>query len=437
MNHHLRHHLDHHVPVRGVSRRGAIQMSIGAALASVLGPTLPRVFGAEGEKKEPRENSVILLWLKGGPFQQDSFDPKETADEKLALKFKPMATAADGLQLAACLPNLAEQAAQLTLIRSLRGELKEHTLASYHVQTGYRPTGPIQAPAMGSIVSQELGRRPAQQAPAHGLPLFISIGHAGFSPGHYGPPGQPFVVWDPTAPPDQLGLPIGISVQRQKQRLAWLRGLEEGRPANSVSRNITAGREAALAFMNSTRRDAFDLSREPAERRDAYGRSKFGQGCLLARRLVESGVRFVQVQLDNFDHHENHYPQHEKLMTQLDQGMSALITDLGERQLLDHVTVLALGEFGRTPVLNNKKGRDHWIEGFSAAIAGGRFQRGQVYGATSADGREITDRPVTIPDFMATLLHSLAIDPEKEYIDQFERPIKLVDHGQVHHELLS
>jgi len=190
--------------------------------------------------------------------------------------------------------------------------------------------------------------------------------------------------------------------------------------------------------MGSKQRDAFDITTEPAELRERYGKDdKFGQGCLLARRLVAAGARFVQVELGWFDQHENHYPDHEKLMTRLDRGMAALVDDLHQHGLLDNTIVMAVGEFGRTPRLSGKAGRDHFINGFSAALAGGGFKRGYVHGATTQDGQEIRDNPVTVPDLLATLCHDLGIDPEKEFTDQFDRPIKLVDHGKIVRAVLS
>ena len=189
--------------------------------------------------------------------------------------------------------------------------------------------------------------------------------------------------------------------------------------------------------MRSKYRTAFDLTQESDSLRDAYGRSKFGQGCLLARRLVEVGVRFVQVLHDNFDQHIDHYPKQEDLMRELDNGMAHLIADLKFRGLLDSTAIVATGEFGRTPKMNKNKGRDHWVNGYSVAVAGGGFKEGYAYGKTTPDGSDIDKNPVTIPDFMATLCHTLGIDPEREYLDQFNRPIKLVDDGQVIENLLA
>jgi len=287
-------------------------------------------------------------------------------------------------------------------------------------------------------VSHELGPVPMRRAVPDGIPPFISIGSAGFSAGHFGPAHRPYLIWDPSRGAENLGLPAGVSAADHGRRLQWLKAIEEGRTTSKVSREIDAGRAAALSFMGSKQRDAFDITTEPAELRERYGKDdKFGQGCLLARRLVAAGARFVQVELGWFDQHENHYPDHEKLMTRLDRGMAALVDDLHQHGLLDNTIVMAVGEFGRTPRLSGKAGRDHFINGFSAALAGGGFKRGYVHGATTQDGQEIRDNPVTVPDLLATLCHDLGIDPEKEFTDQFDRPIKLVDHGKIVRAVLS
>jgi hypothetical protein len=255
-----------------MTRRGVIQLSLGAALGTVLGPTLPRVFGADsgtaGSSSTANDRSVILLWLKGGPFQHDSFDPKPLRDEKMGLKFGPISTSADGVQLAACMPELAKQAHHLTLIRSMRGVEMEHTLASYYMQTGYRATGPIQSPALGSMVSHELGRLPMHRAEPDGIPPYISIGGEGFSAGHFGAAHRPYLIWDPLRGSENLGLPAGVSAADQARRLQWLQAMEEGRAPSKASREIEAGRRAALSFMGSKQRAAFDLAQEPAAIRE-------------------------------------------------------------------------------------------------------------------------------------------------------------------------
>ena len=435
MHQHQISHTTHHAPLSVVTRRGALKISVGTALGALLNPATRSTLCAEDSPPATaNDKAVILLWLNGGPHQHDSFDPKESNCE-LATKFKPIATTVPGMQFAECLPALAQQAKHLAVIRSMVGEEIEHNLAQYHVQTGWRNTGPIQAPAMGSIVAHELGPLAMQRASADGIPSYVSIAHEGYSCGYFGPAFQPVYVADPNRPPENLDLPPGITRDVFRERLEFLKALEKNRQTRFANQ-FRAGRQGAVAFMNSKNRVAFDLDKEAGDVRDAYGRNSLGQGCLLARRLVEAGVRFVQINQSGYDTHSNHYPAQENLLRDLDKSMSKLIVDLEQRGLLQDTVVIAAGEFGRTPKMNPNKGTDHWFNGYSLAVAGGGFQGGSIYGVTPPDGNGVSENPVTIPDFMATLMHAIGINPEKEYHDSFNRPIKLVDDGKILTDLM-
>jgi uncharacterized protein (DUF1501 family) len=428
-------HAGHRQPVTLETRRGMLKVSVGSALSALLGPSLHSAFGAETPKAPQgtaTAKSVILLWLQGGPSQIDTFDPKESNDPSLAVRYKPMRTTAADLTLASSLPDLARQGKDLAVIRSMRGVDKEHTLAQYYIQTGWRNTGTIEAPALGSIVSHELGA-----APETGLPAFVSIGRPGWPTGYFGPAHAPIVVWDPTQPPENLGLAPGVSDEIFRQRLRLLHAVEQGVPTDAPTRHFREGRHGALEFMRSKYRAAFDLSRESARSREDYGDTRFGRGCLLARRLVEAGVRFVQVEQGRHDTHGAHYATYDELLPELDRAMARLIVDLKQRGLLESTVVVTMGEFGRTPRINKKQGRDHWVDGFSIALAGGGFKGGFAYGRTMEKAQDIEENPVSIPDFMATLCHALGIDSHKEYHDRFDRPIKLVDEGEVIRDLLA
>jgi len=438
MNKHALHHAGSTAPLSVMTRRGALNVSVGSAIGTLLGSNLSSAFAADSAPPTS-EMSVILLWLLGGPFQQETFDPKDSNDEKLALRFKPIRSTAPEIQLASCMPNMSQVGHHLTIIRSMLGLEMEHSLAQYYMQTGYRSTGPIQAPAVGSIVAHELGDLAMQRTQPDGLPPYISIAGEGYSSGHFGPAYKPTIVWDPEQPPENLGLPSGVSPEVFNRRLNMVRSLES-RTERPMAKYFSAGRESAARFMKSSQRAAFDLTKESDRKRKEYGPSKFGQGCLLARRLVEAGVRFVQVTSEDLDQHSGHYPKHVGLLHELDQGMSSLIKDLEERNLLQNTVVVATGEFGRTPVMNGSKpdsGRDHFLKGYSVCAAGGGFAPGRVYGATVPTGEDIDADPVSVPDFMATLLSAVGIDPEEEYYDDFERPIKLVDKGRVIRDVLA
>ena len=402
-----------------------------------MGPTLLSAFAGEAGRRHDSRKSVILLWLEGGPFQTDTFDPKKSSDEKLGYRYRPMSTSSPDLEIAESLPLLATQGRDLTVIRSMVSVEADHSPAQYYMQTGWRGTGSLQAPAIGSIVSHELGSQPGGD-----LPAFVSIGTAGFPSGYLGPAHRPTVVWDPEQPPENLGLPAGVSAEILARRLRYLEALEAGGTPGKFADRFRAGRAEAVRFMRAKNRSAFDLSHEPEKHRDGYGRTKFGDGCLLARRLVEAGVRFVQVRQTGdhpagYDTHENHYKVHDPLIRELDRGMSQLIVDLKQRGMLESTVVIAAGEFGRTPTINGDQGRDHWIKGFSIAIAGGGFRGGCAYGSMNATGQEIDTNPVRVPDFLATLCHAIGIDHHKEYVDDFKRPIKLVDEGVMISDILG
>lgn len=430
------HHVTHGSPLNLLTRRGAIKTSVGTALASLLGPTLPSAFAGAGSSSVGRtgRKSVILLWMEGGPCQQDSFDPKTAADDKLRYIFPPISSTAAEVQLSSCMPNLARHGQDLCVVRSMISPEFEHSQAQYYVQTGWRITGTLKAPAIGSIVARELGTEADI-----GLPPFVSIGTPGFSSGYFGPAYRPTVVWDPNEPPENLGLPKNVSSEIFARRLDLLKSVEEGRAPSPLGHRYHSGRDAALRFMRSKHLSAFDLTRESATTLEAYGQTRFERGCLLARRLVESGVRFVQVrhgEHGGYDTHEKHYPAHENLLREFDGAMAQLLNDLKVRGLLESTVVLAMGEFGRTPKVNGSQGRDHWLKGWSLAVAGGGFRGGYVYGKTTYTGDDVARDPLSVPDFLATLCHTIGIDFNREYHDDLGRPIKLVDDGKVVQELL-
>ena len=431
-----RHHAGGQLAHTMLTRRGMVKSSLGTVLGAMLGPTLPSVFAGGTSRPVGNDKSVIFLWLDGGPFQCESFDPKQSSDEELALHLKAIPTTVDGVSYGEAIPRLADQAHKITVIRSMQGVELEHNQATYHMQTGWRSVGPIQAPSIGSIVSHELGPLPSFHARSDGLPAYISIGIGGIPGGYFGSAHMPTLVWDPNQPPENLGLPAGVTDEVLKRRLNLLKNIESGHPSGSTGRYFREGRNSAQKFMQSQQRASFDLNEEPEKVRDEYGRTQIGQGCLLARRLIESGVRFVQVSQHNMDQHSDHYPRHVDLLKELDQAMARLIVDLDDRGLLEETVVVAAGEFGRTPRINGNAGRDHWVDGYSVALAGGGFAGGVVYGSTSLRGG-VAEKPVTIPDYLATLCAAIGIDPDKEYHDEFGRPIKLVDDGTVIRGLLG
>ena len=264
-------HVDRSRPLTCLTRRGAMKVSVGTALGALLGPTLPRAFTQADSLPVGNDKSVILIWLEGGPFQHESFDPKTTTDEDLAYRIKPISTTADGVQLAACMPHLAQQAHHLAIIRSMVGAEMQHNQAQYHMQTGWRSTGPIQAPAIGSIVAHEMDAIPMFRADPDGLPSYVSIGRAGFPPGYFGAAYKPTIVWDPNQPPENLGLPGGVNEETFARRLELLQLLEQGKPLDRPAQHFHSGREGAISLI-STGRYWERLVMRPSTRRSASSR---------------------------------------------------------------------------------------------------------------------------------------------------------------------
>ena len=399
-----------------------------------------------------RKKSCILLWMNGGPSQLDTLDPKP--GHKNGGPIKAIPTAVPGISISDNLPLVAKQMKRMALVRSMVTKEADHSRATYVLRTGRVPGGPIQYPAFGSVVSRELDAASAE------LPGFVSIAPmrlfsgAAFSPGFLGPRFAPLIVAESDIynfNPSQTDAAAALKVQdldrpghvdrkREDARLGLLDDFESdflADRAGPASQSHRTAYQRAVAMMRSTAVKAFDLKEEPAKLRDRYGRNLFGQGCLLARRLVERGVPFVEVTLSSapgaqgigWDTHQNNFTAVKSLCGVLDPAWSTLIDDLAEKGLLDSTLIVWMGEFGRTPRINNNTGRDHWASSWSTALAGGGIKGGQVIGKTSADGMEVTDRPVSVIDLLATVGQTLGLDVSKTNNSNVGRPIRLVDVG--------
>jgi len=435
-----------------LSRRDWLKLSA----AGVLGGSVSGWFGrlaARAAGDPQRKRSVILLWMNGGPSQMDTFDLKP--GNANGGPFQEIATNAPGVRISEHLPKIAKHGDKMVVVRSMSTKEADHGRGTYLMHTGRPPGGPIQYPAVGSFLSKELERPDAE------LPGFVSVSpFRFFNPGAYGagflgPRYNPlivgengnFVVQQPNGPAldnalkvQDLDLPPGIAPERAAARVKFLDEMEDdflsergGYPASS---HRTAY-QRAVTLMNSPSAKAFDLSEEKAELRDAYGRNLFGQGCLLARRLVERGVPFVEVTLANipnaqvngWDTHQQNFDAVKRLSGVLDPAWATLMEDLKQRGLLDTTLILWMGEFGRTPKINGQQGRDHWANSWSTVLAGGGIRGGQVVGRTGDDGMEVKDRPVTTPDFLATVCKAVGIDPTRQNDSNVGRPIRLTEPG--------
>ncbi len=379
--------------------------------------------------------SVIHIFLSGGLSQIDSFDPKPDNKRENRSKFSSIPTSIPGVHFTEYLPRLAKLANQFTIIRSATHKTPVHVPASGLILSGHLPLSSITHPAAGSVVSKELG-------PRNGMPAYCSIpGAPGYweSAGYLEPKYNPFDAGDPNAADFKvrdLELPMGVDWARMERRRSLL-ALADAKfrkyDSMKLVDNMNSYDQMAFSMMQSTRaKRAFQIGEEPEKLRDRYGRTALGQGSLLARRLVEAGVRYVTVSraFNSWDHHANIYPQlAESFLPELDQAFATLLEDLGSRGLLKTTLVLVTGEFGRTPEVNTMAGRDHWANVFSLCLAGAGVPEGQVYGESDREGAYVKDKPVEIPELMATLYDKLGIDYTKEHVDPLGRPGKLADGG--------
>ena len=407
------------------SRRSFLRtMGAGAVGAGMLGWKDLVTLNADELRKKGL--ACILLFMRGGPSQLETFDPKPGS--KSGGPTKAISTAVDGIQIAEHWPNVAKQMKDLAIIRSMTNREGQHQRAVYQLHTGYIPAGGIKHPGFGSIVASEI-------APdGFDLPHFVSIGNRfnTLSASFLGMSFAPFVVQNPTQMPNNVELPRSVKSQRLDRRLALMKELEEDFAKSGARDLVDSHRElykSAAKMVKSERLKAFDLSQEKASVRAKYGQSSFGQGCLLARRLVERGVTFVEVDSHGWDTHQDNFTSVKSLSSQVDSAMATLIADLKERGMLERTLVIWMGEFGRTPRINARTGRDHFPRAFNVALAGGGVKGGQVIGSTSANGTTVKERPVSVVDLFSSFCKSLKINPAKENLSQEGRPLKIVDGG--------
>lgn len=411
---------------------------LGGLAASLAGgsmsPWLPALAATEGSPKR----RCILLWMTGGPSQLDTFDLKP--GHANGGTFKPIATSATGLQISEHLPRLAQCGQHLSVLRGLSTREGDHGRGTYLMRTGRSPDGVVRYPTLGSLVSKEL----ADESVA--FPGFVSVNPtvdfepAAYDSGFLGSRYASLVVRprDPRMVQtqfvelgvDNLRAPSGVAPDHQDMRRALLDRLQTRMLANhpkgaAVTHHGTLQR--ALQLMGSDAGRVFDLSSEPAEVREKYGPGTFGQGCLLARRLVEQGVSFVEVSLGGWDTHNDNFNTVQRLSAELDAGFASLIEDLRERSLLESTTILWLGEFGRTPQINGGSGRDHFPNAWSAVLAGGGIRAGQAFGRTSADGMTVEDGMLSAADLFATLCAALGIDHKRLNLSDIGRPFRIAD----------
>jgi hypothetical protein len=425
----------HDCATRSGNRRKFLKTTAAAGMAwmNPLATQLARC--AENDASQVRGKAIIQLWMAGGPSQLETFDPHPA--QKGSENVKAISTSVKDLQIAQSMEAVAELMDDVSLIRSMISQEGDHERAVYNVKTGYRPNPTVVHPSLGSIICHELPEN-AVEIPRH---ISILPNEWPARGGYLGAAFDAFQIGDPGERiPDVLS-PVGE--ERMEKRLAGLdvveRAFLSGRDPKWMASHTRhrATIDDALRMMDSDQIKAFDVNLATEAERKAYGDTEFGRGCLAARRLVETGVRCIEVTLSGWDSHVNNHETQSKRIATLAPALAALIRDLKERALLENTIVLCGGEFGRTPELNPLEGRDHWPHGFSFLIGGGGIAGGKVIGSTDPEGiSKSPENPVRVQDLHATIQHSLGIDPEKEIITPVGRPIFLSE-GNVVRELLG
>jgi uncharacterized protein (DUF1501 family) len=414
-----------------VRRRDFLKVISAAGLAAGALPWTDRVTASAAELRK-QGKACILLWMQGGPSQFETFSPKPAHAN--GGETKAIATNVSGIEFSENLPELAKVADKLCLVRSMTSKEGSHPRATFLMHTGYLPTASVRYPTLGSIVAHELA------PPTSDLPSFVRIGGGRFADnaGLLGVDWDPFVMQQAGRLPENSALTT--SEDRYDRRLNLLTNLEKHYAASGGKQEVADHQKIygqAAKMVTSPKMEAFDLAKEPAKVQAAYGESPFGKGCLLARRLVETGVTFVEVNLGNWDTHQDNVERSRTLCGQLDTPFAALVNDLSRRGMLDKTLIVWMGEFGRTPRINPRGGRDHYPRAFDAVLAGGGIRCGQVIGKTDDGGSTVEARPVTVNDLFRTICHALSIDADKENMSSIGRPIKIVDGGEVVKEVFG
>ena len=373
-----------------------------------------RAIASPADGREGMAQSVILIWMGGGPSHLDLWDLKPDASEEIRGLFKPIQTNVSGIEICEHMPKLARQMDKMTLIRSMTSPEAAHERGTHYMMTGFQPLPGFAVPSYGSVVAKLKDQRSALP-PYIAIPSPVAYGGAGFlgaalhpfSPGG-NPADKEFKVRD-------LQPPRGISMERVDRRRALRQAVDAAfkkyEKGSDRARTADEFYTAAYSLLSSfDARAAFDLQQERGKVRDAYRRDGFGQSCLLARQLVEAGVRFITVSIGGWDNHSNIFSSLYGRLNSFDQTVATLISDLSDRGLLHSTLVIAMGEFGRTPIINREAGRDHYPRVFSIMLAGGGIKGGHVVGSSDPRGMEPAQTPVHPEDLSATIYHCLGID---------------------------
>ena len=435
--------LGQHTDCDGVSRRDFLRVGGLTALGLSLPGMLQAAHASEKKQDSKRDVSIILLWMGGGPSHLDTFDPKPEAPSEIRGVFKAIPTNVSGIQISEHLPKLAKQADKYSILRSVTSPDGNHETATHYLLTGYPFSPATEYPAYGSVLAREKGFQ-------NSMPPYAMLGGMPFQHGgggYMGPVYNPFMI---SGDPSNAGfsvqdvtLPNGVDATRLERRHKFRDALDNWqRSTDVVSKNAQTMNqfyERAYNLITSpAAKKAFDLKQENDKVREEYGKNYFGQSCLLARRLVEAGVRCVAIQYGGWDTHTDNFNALKNgLLPPMDTGYAALLNDLKLRGMLDTTLVVWMGEFGRTPRINAAAGRDHWPGSLSVVMGGGGIKTGTVVGASTANGEYPKEKPLRVEDVAATIYKALGVNSEKEYMTPQERPTKINYDGTVISELIG
>lgn len=422
----------------GVSRRDLLRVGTLGAFGLSLPEFLQMRQAAADGRKAVRDRNCILLFMNGGPSHIDTWDPKPDAPAEYRGEFNPISPSGAEFQISEHLPRMAEVGSKFSVIRSLTSPEGSHERACHYMLTGYRVLPTLEYPAYGSVVLKEKGFKSS-------LPPYIAIPSTlrGGTAGYLGTVYQPFSIGNPNSKNGSISVrdvnsPVGDARMRARAELLRRRdaAFRKDDPDGTLATLDEFYQRAYDLVNSSAAKKAFDLSSEPEALKDRYGRHSFGMGCLLARRLIEAGTRFVTISLGGWDTHSKNFPNlRDKQLPPLDAGFASLIEDLSDRGLLDDTLVVWMGEFGRTPKINKTAGRDHYPKCQSVVFAGGGTPGGQAIGRSDKTASLPAERPVTPEDMAATIYRILGIDGHKAYTTSTGRPIRIAEKGQVIREL--
>jgi hypothetical protein len=434
----------------GSTRRDCLRLGLGSLVAGgFVGSLQARAVASDALQKNREADACILIWMDGGPTHYETFDPKPLAPVEIRGEFEPIQTRVSGVHFSRHMKEMAAIADKLAVVRSIRHNQGNHGAGNHYMMTGAPPRIPVGCgafvsfhPSLGSVVAKELGA-PNGMPPYFSMPSMSRSGGPNFLGAKY----APFVVADD---PNRRGfrvrdvaLPSGLDdgqfaarrdIRQAIDKMRRIRDQSAGDPAIAFDEFYQQGFEIISSEKAQT---AFDIEKEPGEIRNNYGRNPFGQRALLARRLVEAGVPFVTLYNGGWDHHADLFSALDSRLPSFEATIAALIRDLDQKGMLDRTLVIALGEFGRTPKINSRGGRDHWSNAMSVAFAGGGVAGGQVIGATDRQGYSAVERVLSPESFVSTIYQKLGIDPAKLLRTPEGRPVHLVSNADPIKELMA